>query len=75
MCWLYGHRNWLCQQIQGTGIRPVFLDRTRRHYCFFINSKEKFAPRALAPQPEDDTTLVLARIRPRPITAPPPVPL
>jgi hypothetical protein len=30
---------------------------------------------ALAPQPEDDTTLVLARIRPRPATAPPPVPL
>jgi len=30
---------------------------------------------SLAPQPEDDTTLVLARIRPRPAAAPPPVPL
>jgi serine phosphatase RsbU (regulator of sigma subunit) len=30
---------------------------------------------ALAPQPEDDTTLVLARVRSRPVAAPPPVPL
>ena len=30
---------------------------------------------SLAPHPEDDTTLVLARVRPRPVTAPPPVPL
>jgi serine phosphatase RsbU (regulator of sigma subunit) len=30
---------------------------------------------SLAPHPEDDTTLVLARVRSRPITAPPPPPV